>query len=61
VSRLKYKYIGDGPFPLHVIGIGVINAVGDILESDEPINHPHFVLQPEGKSKDKSAVSEGEK
>jgi hypothetical protein len=49
---VKYEYVGDGPFPLHVIGRGlVISERGQIVETDEPINHVHFVPVDEKRAK----------
>lgn len=48
---MKYRYVGDGPFPQHVIGYGIVEANGDVLETDTPINHKHFELLEEKKVK----------
>lgn len=41
---MRYRYIGDGPFPLNVYGVGAVNAHGDEIEASEPIEHKHFEL-----------------
>ena len=55
---MKYRYTGNGPYPLQIYGIGVVNAPNDEIETDIPIEHVHFQLIAEKKSR-KERSTEG--